>query len=174
MADTDERFMREALLEAKKAAIIGEVPIGAVVVHDGKIIGRGHNLREHSQLAADHAEMMAINEANQNLKSWRLVDCTLYVTLEPCIMCSGAIINSRVSTVVFGARDPKAGAVSTLYSVLNDSRLNHQVNVQEGMLADESAAMLKHFFKAARKRNKIRRQGREQSWKMIWGLPFSP
>nr|WP_252899001.1 nucleoside deaminase [Secundilactobacillus odoratitofui] len=130
----------------KKAALIGEVPIGAVVVHDNEIIGRGHNLREHSQLAVDHAEMMAIEEANQVLNSWRLVDCTLYVTLEPCIMCSGGIVNSRLKRVVFGARDPKAGAVSTLYRLLNDQRLNHQVEVTEGVLAADASQQLKAFF----------------------------
>lgn len=150
--------MEEALLEAHKSALIGEVPIGAVIVHDGEIIGRGHNLREHSQQAADHAEMIAIEEANQKLGSWRLVDCTLYVTLEPCIMCSGAIINSRIDRVVFGARDPKAGAVATLYSVLNDARLNHQVEVTEGVLAKRAGDVLKDFFKAARKRNKLKKR----------------
>lgn len=155
--------MQAALLEAKKAALIGEVPIGAVVVHDGQIIGRGHNLREHSQQAGDHAEMLAISEANQVLHSWRLVDCDLYVTLEPCLMCSGAIVNSRIENVFFGARDPKAGAVKTLYQVLDDERLNHQVHVHEGVLADESAKMLKNFFKAARKRNKKRRQGKNEA-----------
>ncbi len=120
MIENDERYMQEALLEAHKSALIGEVPIGAVIVHNNEIIGRGHNLREHSQLATDRTEVMAISEANQKLHSWRLVDCTMYVTLEPCIMCSGAIINSRIDRVVFGARDPKAGAVATLYSLLND------------------------------------------------------
>ena len=152
--------MQEALLEAHKSALIGEVPIGAVIVHDGRIVGRGHNLREHSQLADDHAEMMAISEANQCLHSWRLVDCTLYVTLEPCIMCSGAIINSRIDRVVFGARDPKAGAVASLYSLLNDARRNHQVAVTEGVLAAQSGAVLKAFFKAARKRNKRQKKQR--------------
>ncbi|MTV82391.1 tRNA adenosine(34) deaminase TadA [Secundilactobacillus folii] len=163
MEKTDEYFMRQALLEAHKAALIGEVPIGAVVVHNGEIIGRGHNLREHSQQAADHAEMLAIMEANQVLHSWRLVDCDLYVTLEPCVMCSGAIINSRIENLIFGAKDPKAGAVTTLYRVLDDDRLNHQVNVKAGILADESAQMLKTFFKAARKRNKKRRLSRSVS-----------
>ncbi|KRK99938.1 CMP dCMP deaminase zinc-binding protein [Secundilactobacillus odoratitofui DSM 19909 = JCM 15043] len=158
MSKIDEKFMRAALLEAKKAALIGEVPIGAVVVHDNEIIGRGHNLREHSQLAVDHAEMMAIEEANQVLNSWRLVDCTLYVTLEPCIMCSGGIVNSRLKRVVFGARDPKAGAVSTLYRLLNDQRLNHQVEVTEGVLAADASQQLKAFFKAARKRRKLQKQ----------------
>lgn len=158
MSKIDEKFMQAALLEAKKAALIGEVPIGAVVVHDNEIIGRGHNLREHSQLAVNHAEMMAIEEANQVLNSWRLVDCTLYVTLEPCIMCSGGIVNSRLKRVVFGARDPKAGAVSTLYQLLNDQRLNHQVEVTEGVLAADASQQLKAFFKAARKRRKLQKQ----------------
>lgn len=109
--DEQTKFMREALAEAKKAALIGEVPIGAVVVHDGQIIGRGHNLREHSQEAALHAELLAIEEANQYLKSWRLTGCDLYVTLEPCVMCSGAIINARLDRVIYGARDPKAVAL---------------------------------------------------------------
>lgn len=165
MIENDEHYMQEALLEAHKSALIGEVPIGAVIVHNGEIIGRGHNLREHSQLAADHAEVMAINEANQKLHSWRLVDCTMYVTLEPCIMCSGAIINSRIDRVVFGARDPKAGAVVTLYSLLNDPRLNHQVEVKEGVLAIQAGEALKAFFKAARKRNKLRkRQQTDKLW----------
>lgn len=159
--DEQTKFMREALVEAKKAALIGEVPIGAVVVHDGKIIGRGHNLREHSQEAALHAELLAIEEANQYLKSWRLTGCDLYVTLEPCVMCSGAIINARVDRVIYGARDPKAGGVASLYELLNDQRLNHQVDVTEGVCADEAGTLLKTFFKAARKRNKERKRQRK-------------
>lgn len=152
--DRDQFFMNEALVEAKKAAMIGEVPIGAVIVHDGRIIGRGHNLREHAQRASDHAEMLAIEEANLVLHSWRLVDCDLYVTLEPCIMCSGAIINARIRRVIFGARDPKAGATNSLYELLSDERLNHQVEVTEGVQADQAGEILKTFFRAARKRRK--------------------
>ncbi|MGL0749298.1 tRNA adenosine(34) deaminase TadA [Secundilactobacillus paracollinoides] len=158
MRADDETYMNAALDEARKAALIGEVPIGAVVVHEGVIIGRGHNLREHSQDAADHAEMIAIREANAALNSWRLIDCTLYVTLEPCVMCSGAIINARVDRVVFGARDPKAGGTKSLYEILTDDRLNHQVEIQEGVLADEAGQQLKTFFKATRKRHKRERQ----------------
>ncbi len=158
MRAEDENFMNEALEEADKAALIGEVPIGAVIVHNGVIIGRGHNLREHSQDAADHAEMIAIREANAALHSWRLVDCTLYVTLEPCVMCSGAIINARVDRVVFGARDPKAGGTKSLYEILTDDRLNHQVSIEEGVLADRASQQLKHFFRAARKRRKKAKQ----------------
>lgn len=154
MFQVDSRFMRAAMVEAQKAYLIGEVPIGAVVVHDGIIIGRGHNLREHLNDGIAHAEIIAIEEACRYLNSWRLIDCDLYVTIEPCIMCSGAIINTRIKNVCFGSRDPKAGAAKSLYSVLEDSRLNHQVNVVEGVLADESSQIMKDFFKAARRKRK--------------------
>ena len=150
-------FMKEALKEAYYAKLIDEVPIGAVIVYDNKIIGRGHNLREHSQDATAHAEMLAINEACAFLNSWRLWDCQLFVTIEPCLMCSGAIINSQISNVYFGARNAKFGATRSLYQTLEDSRLNHQVQVQEGILADETSNIMKSFFKASRlkkKRNK--------------------
>lgn len=150
----DHQFMRAALVEAQKAFVIGEVPIGAVVVSDGRIIGRGHNLREHLNDGVAHAEIMAIEEACATMNSWRLVDCDLYVTIEPCLMCAGAIINSRLKTVYFGARDPKAGAVRSLYQVLEDPRLNHQVEVFEGVLKAQSAQIMKDFFRAARKRKK--------------------
>ncbi|WP_268913302.1 tRNA adenosine(34) deaminase TadA [Lentilactobacillus sp. SPB1-3] len=147
-------FMQQALVEAKKAYLINEVPIGAVVVHDGKIVGRGHNLREWLEDATVHAELVAIQEACRTLNSWRLVDCDLYVTIEPCLMCSGAIINSRISRVFYGAPDLKAGAVNSLYQTLTDSRLNHQVEVFSGLYADKSAQLMKDFFKAARKKRK--------------------
>lgn len=156
MFQTDSRFMRAAMVEAQKAFMIGEVPIGAVVVHDGIIIGRGHNLREHLNDGIAHAEILAIEEACRYLNSWRLIDCDLYVTIEPCLMCSGAIINTRIENVCFGSRDPKAGATRSLYTVLEDSRLNHQVNVVEGVLADEASQIMKDFFKAARKKRKNR------------------
>ncbi|GAA3197111.1 tRNA adenosine(34) deaminase TadA [Lentilactobacillus kefiri] len=154
MFQADSRYMKAAMVEAQKAYMIGEVPIGAVVVHDGIIIGRGHNLREHLNDGIAHAEILAIEEACRYLNSWRLIDCDLYVTIEPCLMCSGAIINSRIDNVCFGSRDPKAGAVRSLYTVLEDSRLNHRVNVVEGVLADQSAKIMKDFFKAARKKRK--------------------
>lgn len=150
----DERFMKMALIEAQKAYLIGEVPIGAVIIQDGQIIGRGHNLREHLNDGVAHAEIMAIEEACRYLRSWRLVDCELYVTIEPCLMCSGAIVNSRIDRVVFGARDKKAGAVRSLYKVLEDSRLNHNVEVFEGVLQPACSKIIKDFFKAARKRKK--------------------
>ncbi|MGV0167925.1 nucleoside deaminase [Furfurilactobacillus sp. WILCCON 0119] len=142
--------MQAALQQARIAGSVGEVPIGAVVVHDGEIVGRGYNLREHAQDATLHAEMMAISEANHTLNTWRLEDCQLFVTIEPCPMCSGAIINSRIPDVYFGARDPKAGTVRSLYELLEDDRFNHRVRVHEGLLADEAANEMKQFFRAIR------------------------
>lgn len=161
MADQTEDMMREALHEARMAYLIGEVPIGAVVVHDGQIVGRGHNLREHAQDATMHAEIIAIQEACEYLHTWRLEDCQLYVTLEPCLMCSGAIINSRIPEVYYGARDPKAGAVRSLYQVLEDSRLNHQVHVHERIMAREGGQMLENFFRDIRKRQKAAKKARK-------------
>ncbi|CAM3182942.1 tRNA adenosine(34) deaminase TadA [Lactiplantibacillus plajomi] len=160
---TAEDWMKEALHEARMAYLIGEVPIGAVIVHDGEIIGRGHNLREHGQDATLHAEMMAIQEACEALHSWRLEGCQLYVTLEPCLMCSGAIINARIPEVFYGARDPKAGAVRSLYEVLEDSRLNHRVTVHERVLARPAGEMLENFFRDIRKRQKAAKRARKQA-----------
>lgn len=158
---TERHYMEEALFEADQAALIGEVPIGAVIVHDGEIIGRGHNLREHGNDATLHAEVRAIEEACARLKSWRLSDCQLYVTIEPCLMCSGAIINARIPQVFYGARDPKAGAVDSLYEVLGDDRLNHTVTVYEGLMAKDAGERMVAFFKAARKRQKARKKARQ-------------
>ncbi len=146
-------YMQEALLEAHDAMIIGEVPIGAVVVHDGKIVGRGHNLREHSQDSTLHAEVLAIQEACMTLGSWRLEDCDLYVTLEPCPMCAGAMINSRIRTCYYGAKDPKAGVAGSLGNLLEDTRFNHQVKVVAGIDEEQAAQLLKSFFQAIRKKN---------------------
>ena len=159
---TEIDYMRVAMAEAEQAEILGEVPIGAVVVHDGKIIGRGHNMREKFQDATYHAEVLAIMEACQNLGSWRLEDCDLYVTLEPCIMCSGAIINSRIKRVIYAASDPKAGAVDSLYHLLQDERLNHQVEVKSGVLATECGDMLRHFFRMIRKKRKTERKRQKE------------
>src|SRR5690606_16019307 len=123
----DMKWMQEAILEAQKAEAIGEVPIGAVIVKDGQIVGRGHNLRETTQDPTAHAEMIAIREASETLQAWRLLHCTLYVTLEPCPMCAGAIVQARIPRVVFGAPDPKAGCAGTLMNLLQESRFNHQV-----------------------------------------------
>lgn len=157
---THEKYMRAAIAEAHQAEILGEVPIGAVVVHDGQIIGRGHNMREKFQDVTYHAEILAIMEACTNLGSWRLEDCDLYVTLEPCIMCSGAIVNARIKNVYYGAKDPKAGAVDSLYHLLSDQRLNHQVNVESGLLGAECSQMLKDFFRSIRKKKKLARKKR--------------
>ena len=150
MENSSEVFMREALGLAKQAAQNDEVPVGAVVVKDGKIIGRGKNKREDQQSAISHAEIEAITEANKTLGSWRLEDCDLYVTLEPCPMCAGAIFQARMKRVYYGAPDPKAGAVDSLFSLLSDSRLNHQVEVHSGILKEECSSILKDFFRKLR------------------------
>ena len=146
----DERFLEAALAEARAAEDEGEVPIGAVVVHRGRVIGRGRNRVEATQDPTAHAEIIAIGAASQGLKSWRLDDATLYVTLEPCHMCAGAIVLARISRLVYGARDPKAGACGSLAMVPQDLRLNHRVEVVPGVLADECGAMLSEFFRKRR------------------------
>ncbi len=150
--------MQAALAEADIAESLGEVPIGAVVVFNGQIVGRGHNLRETSQDPTTHAEVIAIRQAAKQLKSWRLLDCTLYVTLEPCVMCMGAIILARIPQLVFGCRDPKAGAVGSIYNLAEDERLNHQVEVCEGILQQECSTQLSHFFKDLREQKKRQKQ----------------
>jgi len=154
--------MQEALVEAKKAAALGEVPIGAVIVYKDEIIARAHNLRETTQNALTHAESMAIQEACRKIGSWRLEETTLYVTLEPCPMCAGAILQSRVPRVVYGARDIKAGCVDSLYRLLNDPRFNHECNVKEGVMAEECGQILTDFFKALRDRKKAEKLARKQ------------
>ncbi|WP_274519578.1 tRNA adenosine(34) deaminase TadA [Loigolactobacillus backii] len=153
-----EFYMREALFEAKTAALIGEVPIGAVIVYRGEIIGRGHNLREHSQDATTHAEILAIQEACATIHSWRLEDAAIFVTLEPCPMCSGAIINSRLSEVYYGATDPKAGTAGTFMNLLTDERFNHQAEVEAGILADDAAGLLQQFFRQIRAKRKAKKK----------------
>ena len=151
---SDESFMRAAVAEASAALAENEVPIGAVVVHDGRIIGRGHNQRETLIDPTAHAEMIAITAAASHLQSWRLEECTLYVTLEPCAMCAGAMVLARLPRLVFGARDPKAGACVSLYSIPTDERLNHRVMMDQSVLADECGALLQEFFAAQRARGK--------------------
>ncbi|MCG1009585.1 tRNA adenosine(34) deaminase TadA [Salinicoccus sp. ID82-1] len=149
-----EAYMKLALAEARKAEAIGEVPIGAVVVHEGKVIASSHNLRETSQNPLTHAEVIAINKASEVLGSWRLENCTLYVTLEPCVMCSGAIVMSRIPHVVYGAKDPKGGTVDSLMRLLDEPRFNHRAIVTSGVLEAECSGMLKSFFKALREKRK--------------------
>ena len=151
---THERFMREALKEAAKAAAQGEVPVGAVVVKDGRVVGRGHNETEGEQDALRHAEMTALKKASRKLKSWRLTGCDLYVTLEPCTMCAGAMVLSRIKTLVYGAPDPKAGAVQSTARVLENPRLNHRVPVVSGILSKECAVVLSGFFRELRRRGR--------------------
>ncbi len=148
----DEKFMRHALNEARKAAQKGEVPVGAVVVKDGKIIGRGHNLTEQKQSALTHAELTALSKASKKLGSWRLNDCDLYVTLEPCTMCAGAIVLSRVRNLIYGATDPKAGAVHSTAQVMDNGKLNHRVHVTQGVLKEECSRTLSEFFKQLRRK----------------------
>ncbi len=147
-----EHWMRIAMEEAKKAEAIGEVPIGAIVVRGDEIIGRGYNLRETTLDSTAHAEMIAIRQASEALQAWRLLDCTLYVTLEPCPMCAGAIVQSRVPHVVYGTTDPKAGCAGTLMNLLQEPRFNHRADVIDGVLRDECAAMLTQFFRRLRKK----------------------
>lgn len=154
MNELDEYYMTLAIEEAKKAGDLGEVPIGAVIVHDNQIIARAYNLREATQNAVMHAELMAIQAACKEIGSWRLEDTTLYVTLEPCPMCAGAILQSRIPRVVYGARDHKAGSVHSLYTLLNDARLNHECDVTEGVLAEKCGQLLTDFFQAIRTRKK--------------------
>ena len=142
----DERFMREALVEACAAAAVGEVPIGAVVVHEGRVIARAHNRRELNEDPSAHAEFAAMMEASRALGRWRLTGCTVYVTLEPCLMCAGLMLNARIDRCVYGAADPKGGAVGTLYDVSRDARLNHAFKVRSGVLGDECATVLSAFF----------------------------
>jgi tRNA(adenine34) deaminase len=146
----DERFLEAALAEARAAQDEGEVPIGAVVVHRGRVIGRGRNRVEATQDPTAHAEIIAIGAASQALKSWRLDEATLYVTLEPCHMCAGAVVLARLSRLVYGARDPKAGACGSLAMVPQDLRLNHRVEVVPGVLAEECGSLLAGFFRKRR------------------------
>ena len=146
----DEHYMRLALREARYAFEEGETPVGAVIVHEGRVIARAHNQKEMLRDPTAHAEMIAITQAAAAREAWRLSGCVLYVTLEPCLMCAGALIQARLSRVVYGADDPKAGAVRTLYQVLDDVRLNHRVAVTGGVLADECGAVLSEFFATRR------------------------
>ena len=142
--------MKEALKEAKKAELIDEVPIGCVIVKDDKIIARGHNQRETNQSPIGHAEIIAINKASKKLKSWRLEGCDIYVTLEPCIMCSGAIIQSRISKVYYGASDPKGGALGSSINVLEAKNINHHPEVISGVMQEECSKIITNYFKAKR------------------------
>jgi tRNA(adenine34) deaminase len=157
--EIDVNCMHLALGEAHKAAAKGEVPVGAVVMCEGDVIGRGHNQRETQQSPLAHAEILAIQEAASRLRNWRLGECDLYVTLEPCVMCVGAILQARIRRLVFGCLDAKAGAVESLFGLCDDARLNHRLPVAGGVLARESAALLESFFKALRQTRKTNPRG---------------
>ncbi|KAA8787531.1 tRNA(adenine34) deaminase [Paenibacillus sp. 4624] len=147
-----EYWMRQAIAEAHKAEALGEVPIGAVIVRNNEIIGRGYNLRETTLDSTAHAEMVAIREASAVIGAWRLLDCSLYVTLEPCPMCAGAIVQSRVPRVIFGTADPKAGCAGTLMNLLQEPRFNHRTEVIPDVLRPECSSMLTQFFRRLRKK----------------------
>jgi len=154
LAAVDRFYMEQALTEARRAAAAGEIPVGAVVVAGGAALARGHNRREELQSPTAHAEIFALEEASQKLKTWRLEACSLYVTLEPCIMCVGAMLQARVARLVFGCRDPKAGAVQSLYRLCEDERLNHRLPVTAGVLEAECSAVLSDFFTELREKKK--------------------
>lgn len=146
----DEYFMNEALKEAKKSYELNEVPVGAVIVKDNKIIARAHNLKELNNNSLDHAELIAIKKASKKLNTWRLTDCSLYVTLEPCPMCAGAILQSRISNLYIGTLDPKGGACKSKLNLLKDYKFNHDVNIYYDICQDECSKLLKSFFKELR------------------------
>ena len=147
----DEKYMREAIRQAKKAWKIEEVPIGCVIVYEGKIIGRGYNRRTTDKNPLAHAEILAIKKASRKMGDWRLEDCTLYVTLEPCQMCAGAIVQARMKRVVVGCMNPKAGCAGSILNLLQVAKFNHQVELTEGILQEECSTLLKEFFRKLRK-----------------------
>lgn len=151
MTEQDLYYMKEALLEGEKALAEGEVPIGAVMVRNGEIIARGHNMRNTAKNPLRHAEIDVINEAAGIVGDWRMEDCTLYVTVEPCPMCAGAIVQARIPRVVFGTRNSKAGCAGSILDLLNEPRFNHQVEVEEGLLQPECSEIMKRFFRRFRK-----------------------
>lgn len=158
-----EKYMKEALKQAKKAYALGEVPIGCVIVHEGVIIGRGYNRRNTDKNTLAHAEITAINKASKKIGDWRLEECTLYVTLEPCQMCAGAIVQARIPEVVMGCMNPKAGCAGSILNILEMPEFNHQVAVSRGVLEQECSNMLKTFFVELRERNKLEKEAKKLS-----------
>ena len=152
----EEKYMKEALKQAKKAYALGEVPIGCVIVHEGKIIGRGYNRRNTDKNTLAHAEITAINKASKVIGDWRLEECTLYVTLEPCQMCAGAIVQARIPEVVMGCMNPKAGCAGSILNLLQMQQFNHQVEITRGVLEEECADMLSQFFRELREKKKAK------------------
>lgn len=158
MEENKEKFMKEALKEAKKAYEKLEIPVGAVIVKDGKIIARAHNLKESKHDTTKHAEILAIQKASKKLESWRLIDCDMYVTLEPCSMCAGALINARIRKLYIGTLDEKTGACGSVLNLFEDYKFNHKVEVEKGIMQKECEEILKNFFKDLRK---IKKAGKE-------------
>ena len=154
MMNKDEKYMKEAIKQAKKAYTLGEVPIGCVIVYEDKIIGRGYNRRTIDKNTIAHAEMMAIKKASKKMDDWRLEDCTMYVTLEPCQMCSGAIVQSRMKKVVVGCMNPKAGCAGSILNLLQMEEFNHQVELEIGVLEEECSTLVSNFFKELREKRK--------------------
>lgn len=155
-----EKYMKDALKQAKKAYALGEVPIGCVIVYQDKIIGRGYNRRNTDKNTLSHAEITAINKASKYIGDWRLEECTLYVTLEPCQMCAGAIVQARIPEVVIGCMNPKAGCAGSILNILQMPAFNHQVNIIKGILEDTCSNMLTTFFKELRIRNKLEKENK--------------
>lgn len=153
----DEKYMRQALAQAKKAYKLGEVPIGCVIVHEGKIIGRGYNRRNTDRNTLCHAEITAIKKASKAIGDWRLEGCTMYVTLEPCQMCAGACVQSRIDRVVIGCMSPKSGCAGSVINILQMDGFNHKVEITKDVLADECSSILTDFFEKLRERNKLER-----------------
>lgn len=154
MLTVDEKYMRQAIKLAHKASALGEVPIGCIIVYDGKVIGRGYNRRNTDKNTLSHAEITAIRKASKYIGDWRLEECTMYVTLEPCQMCSGAIVQARIPKVVIGCMNPKAGCAGSVLNILNIPEFNHQVETIKGVLEEECSQLLKQFFQELRIRNK--------------------
>ena len=154
MDKQDNKYMKEALKEAQKSYNKEEIPVGAVIVKDGKIIGRGHNLKETKNDTTNHAEIIAIRKASKKLKSWRLTGCTMYVTLEPCTMCAGALIQARLDKVVIGTMDEKTGACGSVLNVVEDYKFNHRVEIEKGVMEKECKSIIQEFFKKLRGKKK--------------------
>lgn len=158
LKNTDEQYMKDAYRQAKKAYALGEVPIGCVIVHKGKVIGRGYNRRNTDKNTLAHAELTAMKRASKVIGDWRLEECTMYVTLEPCQMCAGAIVQARIPRVVMACMNPKAGCAGSILNILNMPEFNHQVETVRGVMEEECAALLKTFFKELRIRNKLEKE----------------
>ena len=154
----EEKYMKAAIREAKKAAAINEVPIGCIIVHQDKVIARGYNRRSVDKNVLSHAEIIAIRKACKKMGDWRLEDCTMYVTLEPCPMCAGAIVQARIPKVIMGCRNPKAGCAGSVLDILHQSGLNHQVETETGILEEECSKLLKNFFKTLRQTKEMARK----------------